>query len=80
PALRAESLGDLETTAGEAARTLALTRRSAGDEVWIGLNFGPDPADLPPPAGDWQTLLDSADMPGGNLAPYSFRLLRRIPS
>ncbi len=91
PALRAESLDDLEVLAvDEAARTLSLIRRSAGGEAWLGLNFGPDPAALQPPDGDWLAVLDSAgpqwadpdgppaDPPGDLVAAYSFRLLARV--
>ncbi|MBX0329739.1 malto-oligosyltrehalose trehalohydrolase [Oscillochloris sp. ZM17-4] len=90
PALRAESLDDLEVLAvDEAARTMALARRSAGGEAWLGLNFGPAPAELRPPEGDWAPVIDSAappwadpdappeGPPGAALAPYSFRLLHR---
>ncbi|NTV65451.1 MAG: malto-oligosyltrehalose trehalohydrolase [Oscillochloris sp.] len=88
PALRAVSLDSLVASADEASHTICLTRRTADDLVWAGLNFGAQPAALSPPPGRWQTILDSAapqwadpvmptaDLPSETVAPYSFRLLR----
>lgn len=91
PAMRAESLADLDVLhVDERTRTLAILRRSGDAVAWLGLNFGPDPAILRPPPGGWEGVSDSADPrwadpdappappPGEPLAPYSFRLLRRV--
>ena len=58
-------------------RTLGLRWRGQPDLLAL-FNAGTDPVAFALPSGSWRLLLDSADRTGGELAPFSARVLEQV--